>query len=455
MSGPAVRAFRASILHLLADPGDGEAGSALEYFEDGLLVTEDGKVARVGPAEPLLAELVGQDVGQDAGQEGGEAADPGSARVSVTDYRGCLLVPGFIDCHVHYPQIDMIASYGEQLLQWLERYTYPTERRYADRALADRVAGDFLDLMLAHGTTSALIFPTVHAASVDALFEAALARRLRVACGKVLMDRNCPDYLRDTAESGYAESRELLQRWHGRERLEYAITPRFAPTSSPEQLALAGRLAGEFPEVFVHTHLAENRDEVAWVAELFPERSSYLDVYRAAGLLRERAVFAHCLHLQDEDYSLMAEAGGVIAFCPTSNSFMGSGLFDLARARGHGIPVGLGTDVGAGTTLSLLGTAAEAYKVLHLQDQMLSPWQALYLATLGAARALAWDDRIGNFETGKEADFVVLDPAAGTLQRRRTAAAEDLAELVFALLMLGDERCVRATHVLAEPVRPA
>jgi len=438
MSGPAVRAFRASILHLLADPGDGDGDSALEYFEDGLLVTEDGKVARVGPAEPLLAQL---------GDQGGDPA-------SVTDYSGCLLTPGFIDCHVHYPQIDMVASYGEQLLQWLERYTYPTERRYADRAVADRVAGDFLDLMLAHGTTSALIFPTVHAASVDALFEAALARRLRVACGKVLMDRNCPDYLRDTAESGYAESRELLERWHGRERLEYAITPRFAPTSSPEQLALAGRLAGEFPEAFVHTHLAESREEVAWVAELFQGRRSYLDVYRAAGLLRERAVFAHCLHLEDEDYPLMAASGGAIAFCPTSNSFMGSGLFDLARARGHGIPVGLGTDIGAGTTLSLLGTAAEAYKVLHLQDQMLSPWQAMYLATLGAARALSWDERIGNFETGKEADFVVLDPAAGSLQRRRTAAAEDFAELVFALLMLGDERCVRATHILGEPVRP-
>ncbi len=442
MSGPAVRAFRASILHLLADPGDGDAGAALEVFEDGLLVTEDGKVARVGPAEPLLAELGDQGDGQ------------GGDQVSVTDYSGCLLVPGFIDCHVHYPQIDMVASWGEQLLQWLERYTYPTERRYTDRALADRVAGEFLDLMLAHGTTSALIFPTVHAASADALFEAALARRLRVACGKVLMDRNCPADLRDTADSGYAESRELLQRWHGRERLEYAITPRFAPTSSPQQLALAGRLAGEFPDVFVHTHLAENRDEVAWVANLFPDRSSYLDVYRAAGLLRERTVFAHCLHLEDEDYPLMAEAGGAIAFCPTSNSFMGSGLFDLARARSHGIPVGLGTDIGAGTTLSLLGTAAEAYKVLHLQGQMLSPWQALYLATLGAARALAWDDRIGNFEPGKEADFVVLDPAAGTLQRRRTAVAEDLAELVFALLMFGDERCIRATHILAEPVRP-
>jgi len=438
MSGPAVRAFRASILHLLADPGDGDGDSALEYFEDGLLVTEDGKVARVGPAEPLLAQL---------GDQGGDPA-------SVTDYSGCLLTPGFIDCHVHYPQIDMVASYGEQLLQWLERYTYPTERRYADRAFADRVAGDFLNLMLAHGTTSALIFPTVHAASVDALFEAALARRLRVACGKVLMDRNCPDYLRDTAESGYAESRELLERWHGTQRLEYAITPRFAPTSSPEQLALAGRLAGEFPEAFVHTHLAESREEVAWVAELFQGRRSYLDVYRAAGLLRERAVFAHCLHLEDEDYPLMAASGGAIAFCPTSNSFMGSGLFDLARARGHGIPVGLGTDIGAGTTLSLLGTAAEAYKVLHLQDQMLSPWQAMYLATLGAARALSWDERIGNFETGKEADFVVLDPAAGSLQRRRTAAAEDFAELVFALLMLGDERCVRATHILGEPVRP-
>lgn len=430
MSGARTRAFRASILHCLDDPGDDGHDGAIEYFADGVLVVDAGRVAELGPAEQLLPRL-------------GEA-------IELTDYRGGLLLPGFIDCHVHYPQLGIVASYGEQLLDWLERYTYPAERRFADREIADQVAGEFLDEMLASGTTSALIFATVHMGSVDAIFEAARERRLRIASGKVLMDRNCPEYLRDTAESGYEESRELLQRWHGCDRLGYAITPRFAPTSSARQLGLAGRLAAEFPDTHVHTHLAENRREIEWVAKLFADIDSYLGVYRAAGLVRERSVFAHCLHLKDGDHRCMAESGAAIAFCPSSNLFMGSGLFDLARARRHRVPVGLGTDIGAGTTLSLLKTAGEAYKVLQLQGQNLSPWQAIYLATLGAARALRWDDLLGNFRRGKEADFVVVDTAATPMQRLRAAQAQDLPEALFTLVMLGDERSITATHVLGE-----
>lgn len=426
-----IRAFRASIVHCLADPGEGAPGDAVEHLPDGLLVVEDGRVGALGPAEQLLPSL-----------------GPG---VQVTDYRGRLLTPGFIDCHVHYPQLGIVASWGDQLLEWLEHYTYPAERRFAERAVADRVAGEFLDLMLAAGTTSALVFPTVHAASVDAIFAAAGDRRLRLAAGKVLMDTNCPEDLRDTPETGYRESRELLERWHGHGRLGYAITPRFALTSTPRQLELAGRLAAEFPDVHVHTHLAENTREVERVAECFPQADTYLDVYRAAGLLRERAVFAHCLHLVEADYRHMAECGGAMAFCPTSNLFMGSGLFDLARAVSHGIAVGLGTDVGAGTTLNLPATAGEAYKALQLRDQSLSPWQALYLMTLGAARALGWQDAVGSFRAGREADFVVLDTAATPLQRRRSAETRTLAEDLFALMILGDERAVVATHVLGEP----
>jgi guanine deaminase len=426
-----IRAFRASIVHCLADPGEGAPGGAVEHLPDGLLVVENGRVVALGPADELLPSL-GPDV-------------------AVTDYRGRLLVPGFIDCHVHYPQLGIIASWGDQLLEWLEHYTYPAERRFAERAVADRAAAEFLDLMLAAGTTSALVFPTVHAASVDAVFAAAESRRLRLASGKVLMDTNCPADLQDTPESGYRESRELLERWHGHERLGYAITPRFALTSSARQLELAGQLAAEFPDVHVHTHLAENRREVERVAGRFPDASTYLDVYRTAGLLRERAVFAHCLHLVEADYRHMAECGGAMAFCPSSNLFMGSGLFDLARAREHGIGVGLGTDVGAGTSLNLPVTAGEAYKVLQLRGQPLSPWQALYLMTLGAARALGWEHAVGSFQPGREADFVVLDTAATPLQRRRTVDTASLADDLFALTILGDERAVVATHILGEP----
>jgi guanine deaminase len=319
--------------------------------------------------------------------------------------------------------------------------------RFADTAYADAAAGFFLDELLRNGTTTAAVFATVHPQSADALFKAADARNMRLIAGKVLMDRNCPDELRDDPTSAYEDSKELIERWHGKGRLGYAITPRFAITSSEEQLAAAGRLAAEFPDTWVHTHLAENQAEIKAVANQFSWSSSYLDVYDHFGLLRERSIFAHCLHLGDDDRVRMSEQGGAAAFCPTSNLFLGSGLFDLRTMREANIRCGLGSDVGGGTSLSMLKTASEAYKVLHLQDQALPAARALYLATLGAAESLYLDDKVGNFLSGMEADFVVLDPAGSSLSERRTRVATSIEEILFAITMLADDRHIAATYV--------
>jgi guanine deaminase len=424
---PSLHAVRGEFVHFLADPA-AHGARAVEHFTDGLLIVRDGHVAELGPADALRARL--------------------PADTPVTDYRGKLVLPGFVDTHVHYAQTDMIASYGEQLLAWLEKYTFPTERRFADSAHAAEVAAFFCDELLRNGTTTALAFATVHPASVDALFEAALARRMRLVAGKLLMDRHCPDFLRDSAESGYAESRALIERWHGRGRLLYAVTPRFAPTSTPAQMRLAGRLFAEHPGVYLQSHVAENRSEVEWVAGLYPEARSYLDVYDRFGQLGERAIYAHCIWLDDADRRRMADTGTAMSFCPTSNLFLGSGLFDLERARALGVRVGLGTDVGAGTSFSMLQTLNEAYKVLQLAGQRLSAESAFYLATLGGARSLYLDGQIGNFTPGKEADFVVLDLQATPLLARRIANTTTLTERLFVLMMLGDDRTVAATHVL-------
>lgn len=421
------RAFRASLFHCLDDPGEGNARAASEFFEDGLLVVGDGLVLQAGPADALLATL--------------------PADVPVTDYTGRLILPGLVDCHVHFPQMDIIASDGSRLLEWLERYAYPEEARFADPSHAADTAAAFLDGLLANGTTTALVFATVHPQSVEALFAAALERDMRLVSGKVLMDRNCPEGLADDARVACGESRRLVEQWHGRGRLGYAITPRFAVTSSTEQLHLAGRLAAEYPGLWVHTHLAENEDEVAAVARLHPERKGYLDVYDDAGLLGDRSVFAHCLHLAGAEIDRLAARGGAAAFCPSSNLFLGSGLFDLHAMTTAGVRVGLATDVGAGTSLSMLRTAGEAYKVLQLRDQALGAERALYLATLGAARALSLDAFIGNFAVGKEADFIVVDPAATPLSARRARRAADLPELLFAMLFLADDRHIHATYL--------
>jgi guanine deaminase len=433
MTDPVLKAFRGAVVHALRDPGCGD-DDAVEYFEDGLLVLDGGRVREAGPAEVLLKRL--------------------PAGTPVTDLTGRLIMPGFVDAHVHYPQIDVIASHGAQLLDWLERYTFPAESRFGDERHAREAAEFFCDELLRNGTTTALVFASVHPQSVDAVFEAARARGMRLIAGKVLMDRNCPENLRDSAETGYRDSKALIEKWHGVDRLAYAITPRFAVTSTGRQLAEAGRLAREHPDVYIQTHLAENSDEIAWVQALFPDRRSYLDVYEHFGLLRERSVYAHCIHLGDHDRARMGAGGAAAAFCPSSNLFLGSGLYDLDAADAHGIRTGIGTDIGGGTTFNIPRTVAEGYKVLQLQGQTLTPLRAFYLATLGGARALYLDDRIGNFRPGREADFVVVDPGATPLQARRNLQAASIAEKLFALSVLGDDRNVEAVYLCGEKSKP-
>ena len=424
------RAFRGGVLHYTTENAQARAPYAEHYFDDGLLVVRDGHVESCGPAAAALANL--------------------PADVSVVDLRGKWIMPGFIDTHVHYAQTAVIASYGAQLLDWLEQYTYPAERKFSDPAYAREAADFFLTELLRNGTTSAVVFPTVHKASVDALFEAAHARNMRLVTGKVMMDRNCPEFVRDTAQSSYDDSKELIERWHGRGRLKYAVTPRFAPTSTEAQLKLAGRLAHEHPGLYVQSHVAENPDEVRWAAEQFPNARSYLDVYDHYGLLGPRAVYAHCIHLDAADRARMGAAGAVMSFCATSNLFLGSGLFDRDAANAAGAYVTFGTDVAGGTSFSMLRTMHEAYKVLQLAGQTLTASDAFYIATRGAANALGLADRIGSFVPGTEADFVVLDPGATPLLARRFATAETLAERLFALMILGDDRAIAATYVQGE-----
>ena len=425
-----IAAYRGMVLHFLADPGEGDDSHAMQFFDDGLLVVEDGRVKAVGDAASLLSSL------------------PRNAQ--QVDYSGRLILPGFVDAHIHYPQTDVIASYGMQLLDWLERYTYPAEAGFADAEHARETAEFFLDELLRNGTTTALVFATVHAQSVDVFFQSALERNLRMIAGKVLMDRNCPEPLRDTPAQGYRESAALIEKWMGQGRLGYAITPRFAVTSSEAQLELAGQLAREHPQAHIQSHMAENREELARVRELFPSSRNYVDVYDRFGLLRERAVYAHCIHLDSDERSRMAQMGAAAAACPTSNLFLGSGLFDFAAARGAGMRVGMGTDVGGGTSFNMLRTLSEGYKVAQLTGQRLSPWRAFYLATLGGARALGLDDHIGNFQPGKEADFAVLRLDSTPLMARRIRTCSTPAEKLFALMMLGDDRAVAATYVMGQ-----
>lgn len=426
------RFFRSGILHFLEDPAIAGDSESHVYHPDGVLCVRDGRIEALGPADEIL---------------GKEPID-----AELTHYPHGLIVPGFVDCHVHYPQTGMIAAYGKQLLEWLETYTFPTEKRFADPEKARRTAGFFLTELLRNGTTTAMVVPTVHYGSVDAFFEAARGRRMRMICGKVLMDRNAPADLLDDSGAGVAETRELIEKWHGKERLRYAVTPRFAPTSSPGQLAAAGELLRQYPDVYLQTHLSENRDEIKWVASLFPESAGYLDVYDRAGLLGRRSVFAHCIHLTDSEMRRLGQTGASIAFCPSSNLFLGSGLFDLARAQNLSIRVGIATDVAGGTSLSILRTLQDAYKTQQLLGNRLSPMSAFYLATLGGARALDLDDVIGNFLPGKEADFIVLDERATPLQEFLAERAGTLEERLFRLAILGDDRSVKATYILGEPV---
>ncbi len=406
-------------------------GDRLEHIDDALLVVQDGRVLDAGPAADLL---------------------PRHAHVPCTALAGRTIAPGFVDLHVHYPQLDVIASPAEGLLPWLERYTLPAEARFGDPAHARAVAAVFLDELLRNGVTTAMVYCTSHADSVDAFFETAAARRLRMVAGKSLMDRHCPDALRDDTESSLADCERLIRRWHGVDRLGYALTPRYAPACTPRQMAGAAALADAYPGVWVQTHVAENRDEIAWARALFPQARSYLDVYERAGLLRPRSVYAHCIHLDDEDRARMVACGAAAAVCPTSNLFLGSGLFDFAAAHAAGMAYGLASDVGGGTSFSPFRTMLAAYEVARLSGVNLSPEALWFRHTLGAARAVGLDAQVGNLAPGMEADFVVLDPRATPLLARRTSIASTLAEWLFALIVLGDDRAVAGCHVLGDRV---
>ena len=425
-----VTALRGPALSFSGDPFSDGLERTMVHEPDAIVAIQDGRITQFGPASAILPML-----------------PPGA---DIRDYgKDALISAGFIDTHVHFPQTPMIAAYGEQLLDWLEKYPFPNELKFADKEHARRVARVFLRENLRNGITTSCVYCTVHPQSVDALFEEADALGLRLAAGKVLMDRNAPDGLRDTAQSGYDQSQALIARWHGRGRLLYAITPRFAGTSSPAQLAAAGALWRAHADCLMQTHIAENRAEVAWIKELFPDRRSYLDVYDHHGLCGRRAVFGHGIWLQDDELQRLHVTGAAIAHCPTSNFFLGSGAFDLSRALAPERPirVGLGTDIGAGTSFSILATLGEAYKASQLNGQSLSACHAYYLATRGSARAMYLDDRIGSLAPGMEADLVVLDMRSTPLIDFRMNQAAGFAEQLFVQMTLADDRAVQATYV--------
>jgi guanine deaminase len=408
---------------------DGPA--AARHERRGGVLLDGGRIVAVGEADRL------------------RAAHP---RARVTDYGAALISAGFVDAHVHYPQTAIIAAWGKRLIDWLNLYTFPEEMRFADPAYAGEVAARYLDLVLAHGTTTVCTYATVHPGSVDAIFAAARARGLRLYAGKTCMDRNAPPGLRDTPQSAYDQSKALLQAWHGVDRLSYVITPRFSPTSTPEQLAALGALWREHPDCLMQTHLAEQTDECAWVRTLFPQSRDYLDTYEAQGLLREGAVYGHAIHLTERERARLVEAGASLVHCPTSNTFIGSGLFDMTLATR--LRVGLATDTGGGSSFSMLRTMAAAYEIGQLRGNPLHPAQLWWLATQGSARALRAEDRIGNLAPGMEADLVVIDLASTAAIEQATRRAGDLWEALFPTIMMGDDRAIRAVWV-GGAARPA
>ena len=427
-----MKCYRAAILRFDAD------GQAI-YEPDGLLA--------VGP--DALGRSVVQAVGPHA------ALAPRFAGMPLEHLPGRILAPGFIDLHVHFPQIDVIGSPASGLLPWLENYTFPQESRFSDADHAATTAAFFLQELLRNGVTTALTFATSHPASVDALFSAAQARGLRLITGKVLQDRHSPDGVRDDTLQSLRDTEDLIRRWHGKGRLGYAITPRFAPTSTEAQLRGAGELAARYPDVWIQSHVAENRDEIRWARELFPRSRSYLAVYDDFGLMRQRAVYAHCIHFDDEDRALMRATGSAAAVSPTSNLFLGSGFFDYAAADRIGFRYGLASDVGGGTSLSPFHTMMAAYYVGREGQTKtglsLTPQQLWWQHTAGAAAALGLDGVVGNLAVGCEADFIVLDPACTPLMQRRTAAARSLDELLFSMVVLGDDRLVQRVHIAGGP----
>jgi len=423
-------AIRGPALTFTGDPFKQAPDEVMVYEPDGIVAFGGGKITHFGPAEVIEKQL--------------------PPDIEITNYGpDSLLSAGFLDSHVHFPQTPMIGAFGEQLLDWLNTYTFPMERRYADKTFASAVAKMFLNECLKNGITTSCVYCTVYPQSVDALFEEADRLGMRIAGGKVMMDRNAPDYLLDTAQTSYEESKALIEKWHGHNRIMYAITPRFAPTSSPEQLAVAGALWDEYPDCYMQTHIAENLEEIEWVKSLFPERKGYLDVYDHYGLCRPRAVFGHGIHLTEDELCTMHQTGSAIAHCPTSNFFLGSGFFNARRAMQEERPVrvGIGTDLGAGTSFSMLTTLNEAYKAAQLNDYALTAAQAYYMATRGTAHAMYIDDKVGSIAPGMEADIVVLDMKSTPIIDYRMQFVKDIHEALFVQMTLGDDRAIQATYI--------
>ncbi|MBF0313068.1 MAG: guanine deaminase [Oligoflexia bacterium] len=425
-----MKAYRATIIDFAKNPQNDH--STPRYFEDGvLIVNRKGLIHKLGAYKDkeLQRELRSQ-------------------KIPLTTYKNKIIMPGLIDVHLHFPQTEIIASYGEQLLTWLERYTFPTEGKFKNRKYGDVMAKIFFKELLRNGTTTAAIYGTVHPDSVEAMFSEAARLNMRVLGGKVLMDRHAPDFLTDTPKRAYEESKRLIKKWHGHKRLSYAVTPRFAPTSTPEQLEMTAKLMQENPDVYLQTHLSENLSEIEWVKALFPSHKNYFDVYKAYGLVGRKCLFGHAIHLSEGEWQAMRASDSVIAFCPTSNLFLGSGLFKLRTAQAHQLRVGVATDVGGGTSFSMIKTLSDAYKVIQLQGENLSALEGFYLATLGGARALGLDNYIGNFDEGQEADFIVVDPKATPIQKLRDDHADsNIAERLFALMILGDDRSIYETYI--------
>ena len=422
--------LRGTVLTCSDDPA--LSATAFRLIENGAIVVEGSRIVEVEAWSDLQTER--------------------TADVTVVDHRPSLIVPGFVDVHAHYPQSNVIAAYGTQLLDWLTRFTFPEESKFSDEVYATEAAEFFLSELIRNGTTASMVFCTIHPESVNALFNAAAKRNMCIHAGKVMMDSNCPEYLRDDVETGEAQVRDLITRWHRQGRNRYVLTPRFAPTSSESQLRLCGDILAEDDSLGLQTHVAENLDEVGWVKELFPDARSYLDVYERFDLLNANAVLAHCIHLDSQDRDTMARHGVTMAFCPTSNLFLGSGHFDVREADRHGNVFALATDVGGGTSFSMLRTLGEAYKIAQMTGENVSPERLLYMATLAGAKALSCEDSIGSLEPGKIADIVVLDSYATSISARRAQFCESAIDQFFALTVLGDERHVAEVYVAGKRV---
>lgn len=411
-------------------PFDSAIDSAVVHHRQGAVLLRDGKIADVGDAEAL------------------SQANP---EVEKIHYGDSLIMAGFVDAHVHYPQTAMIASWGKRLIDWLNSYTFPEEMKFANPGYAAEISNRYLDLTRANGTTTMCSFCTIHPESVEAFFAEAQRRNQRVIAGKTCMDRNAPEGLRDTAQSAYDDSKALLTKWHGQDRISYAITPRFSPTSTPEQLEAMGALWAEHPDCLMQTHLSEQTDEIDWVKSLFPTARDYLDTYERFGLLGKGGLYGHAIHLEPREKDRLREVDGSLVHCPTSNTFIGSGLFDMAGLIGDGQRIGLATDTGGGSSFSMLRTMAAAYEIGQLRGTPLHPAQLLWLATVGSARSLWMDDKIGNLAPGNEADIVVVDLASTEAITQRESRANDIWESIFPTIMMGDDRAIEAVWIAGQP----